>query len=50
MILGGNDLVDSEIYREIVKNSRDFDGAILEKKVETYFPGGYLEVAENGKI
>jgi len=50
MILGGNDLVDSEIYREIVKNSRDFDGAILAKKVETYFPGGYLEVAENGKI
>ncbi len=50
MILGGNDFVDSKIYAELWKNSQDFDGAILAKKVQTYFPGGYLEVDKNNKI
>jgi bifunctional UDP-N-acetylglucosamine pyrophosphorylase/glucosamine-1-phosphate N-acetyltransferase len=50
LIHNAQDFVDSDIYSQILENSRDFDGAILAKKVDTYFPGGYLEVDENNKI
>ena len=49
-ILGGNDFVDPKIYKEILKQSKKYDGGILAKKVETYFPGGYLEIDETSKI
>lgn len=47
IILGGNDFVEAEIYREILKSGQKSDGAILAQKVEKYFPGGYLELEEN---
>ena len=49
-ILGGNDFVDAEIYSKIIHKSKDFDGGILAKKVDHYFPGGYLNINENRKI
>ncbi len=44
-ILGGNDYFDSRILSKILKVSKEADGAILAKKVEKYFPGGYLQVS-----
>jgi NDP-sugar pyrophosphorylase family protein len=43
-IMGGNDYVESYIYREIVETGKRNDGAILAKKVKKYFPGGYIEI------
>jgi len=48
-ILGGNDFIKAEIYSKILKNSRNFDGGILAKKIENYFPGGYLEFNKNSQ-
>ncbi|MBT3349165.1 NTP transferase domain-containing protein [bacterium] len=42
-LLGGNDAVDPKIYEKMVFEGRSADGAILAKKVEKYFPGGYLQ-------
>lgn len=49
-ILGGNDMVEPEIYQEIIKQSQGIDGGILAKKVEKYFPGGYLKIDTKNKI
>ncbi|MDH3324190.1 MAG: sugar phosphate nucleotidyltransferase [Candidatus Peregrinibacteria bacterium] len=49
-VLGGNDFVEPRIYDLIVKKSKDFDGGILAKKVDQYFPGGYLEINKYNKI
>lgn len=43
-VLGGNDLVDYKIYQELITNTEKHDGSILGKAIDTYFPGGYLEV------
>jgi len=50
MIHNAQDFVDSSIYREIIEIPAKFAGSILAKKVETYFPGGYLEVDSDNKI
>lgn len=49
-ILGGNDLIEKEIYQTIIKSSENADGGILAKHVNQYFPGGYLNVDKNNKI
>lgn len=49
-ILGGNDFVNPTIYKDIVKKSANFSGGILAKRVDHYFPGGYLEIDRNNII
>ncbi len=45
VLLGGNDLVDSSVYRSLINSGEKIDGALLAKTVNTYFPGGYLQVS-----
>ena len=49
-ILGGNDFVESDVYKKILSTSDNFDGAILAKKVSSYFPGGYLVLDDSDRI
>lgn len=42
LIVGGNDVIEVGAYKDLLKEKGD--GAILAKKVTTYFPGGYLTV------
>ena len=49
-ILGGNDYVDPQIYKSIIEESENFDGGILAKTVDSYFPGGYLNINNQGII
>lgn len=42
-LLGGNDAIDPAVYETMVFEGRAADGSILAKKVQTYFPGGYLQ-------
>lgn len=44
MVVGSNDVIDPSAYQALVDTSGD--GAILAYKVDQYFPGGYLSVAE----
>lgn len=46
MIVGGNDVVDPQAYASLltVASEKKVDGALLAKKVTTYFPGGYLKL------
>jgi len=50
LVLGGNDVVDPAIFTEILKRGRGKDGAILAKRVNKYFPGGYLGIDKNSQI
>ena len=45
-IVSSNDVVDAEAYQLIFEAGRNehFDSHLLGKKVESYFPGGYLQV------
>jgi bifunctional UDP-N-acetylglucosamine pyrophosphorylase/glucosamine-1-phosphate N-acetyltransferase len=45
VLLGGNDAISFSVYKELLHSGRKGDGALLAKKVEQYFPGGYLEVS-----
>ncbi|MCF7917460.1 NTP transferase domain-containing protein [Candidatus Gracilibacteria bacterium] len=49
-ILGGNDLIDAAIYQTMIQELEMQDGCILAKKVDSYFPGGYLQVGCKNKI
>ncbi len=50
MIVSGNDIVDIEAYKLILKSAKtDNDAAIIGYKVKEYFPGGYLELS-GGKL
>lgn len=49
-ILGGNDFVNPDIYQKIIQKSKEISGGILAKKVDSYFPGGYLEVDKENII
>ena len=49
-ILGGNDYVNPEIYQRILDESAEWNGGILAKKMEKYFPGGYLEIDLDQRI
>ncbi|HLG25348.1 MAG TPA: sugar phosphate nucleotidyltransferase [Candidatus Gracilibacteria bacterium] len=52
LIVSANDVVDIEAYKLVVHAAKDkrFDSAIVGKKVSSYFPGGYLKTAKNGRI
>ena len=53
LIFSSNDVVDREAF-EIMKNAitddEKADGFMLAKKVESYFPGGYLELDTDGNV
>ena len=44
VLLGGNDAINSSVYKDLLGSGRKADGALLAKSVEQYFPGGYLQV------
>lgn len=52
LIVSGNDVVDVAAYRDTAAllNDAQTDGALLAKKMERYFPGGYLTVDADGRI
>ncbi|MDD5041110.1 MAG: NTP transferase domain-containing protein [Candidatus Peribacteraceae bacterium] len=47
MVVGGNDTVEPEAYKALMESAakKGTDGALLAKRVMTYFPGGYLKLA-----
>jgi bifunctional UDP-N-acetylglucosamine pyrophosphorylase/glucosamine-1-phosphate N-acetyltransferase len=51
-IVSANDVVDSSIYRKVKEEilKADSESLIVGKKVSEYFPGGYLEVDDEGMI
>lgn len=50
-VISGNDVVDQKAYSLIKENiDEDFESLIIGKKVDSYFPGGYLKTDENGNI
>jgi UDP-N-acetylglucosamine diphosphorylase / glucose-1-phosphate thymidylyltransferase / UDP-N-acetylgalactosamine diphosphorylase / glucosamine-1-phosphate N-acetyltransferase / galactosamine-1-phosphate N-acetyltransferase len=51
-IVSANDVVDTEAYKLILKASKDKScgSYIIGKKVDKYFPGGYLKVRPNGLL
>lgn len=52
-IFSGNDVVDEEAFEIVlkaVKSNKTADGFMLAKKVDDYFPGGYLELDEDGFV
>lgn len=52
LIVSANDVVDGEAYRLVADAAKNpsYDGVLLAKRVERYFPGGYLEVDKAGRI
>jgi UDP-N-acetylglucosamine diphosphorylase / glucose-1-phosphate thymidylyltransferase / UDP-N-acetylgalactosamine diphosphorylase / glucosamine-1-phosphate N-acetyltransferase / galactosamine-1-phosphate N-acetyltransferase len=52
LILSSNDVVDDGAIKSVKEafEAGEADSYILGKKVESYFPGGYLETDENGFI
>jgi NDP-sugar pyrophosphorylase family protein len=50
LVVGGNDIIDPIAYTNIQKALKNADGAILAKKVDQYFPGGYIQVDEENII
>ncbi|MBD3156362.1 NTP transferase domain-containing protein [Candidatus Peregrinibacteria bacterium] len=51
-IVSSNDVVDEKAYELVVDaaNDKEVDSVIVGKKVEQYFPGGYLEIDSDGFI
>ncbi len=51
-IVSSNDVVDEKAYEVVIDEAaRDsVDSVIVGKKVDSYFPGGYLEIDSNGFI
>jgi NDP-sugar pyrophosphorylase family protein len=51
-IVSSNDVVDEKAYELVVDAANDegVDSVIVGKKVEKYFPGGYLEIDSEGFI
>ncbi len=52
LIVNSNDIVDESAYQMVLDASTDeaFSSFICAKKVHQYFPGGYLEIKNNGEI
>ena len=48
LIFSSNDIVDTDAYELILKESVNYEGAIIGYKVSEYFPGGYLKVDNDG--
>lgn len=50
LILNGNDFVEAKVITRVIKEIKNFDGALLGQKRNTYFPGGYIKVNKDNKI
>ncbi len=52
LVFSSNDFVDQKAFELIKKASKDeqFESYLLAKKVQEYFPGGYLEVTVDEQI
>lgn len=48
LIVCGNDLVEDDAITDVIAAAKGKDGAVLGKRMKTYFPGGYLSV-EGGR-
>lgn len=42
LVVSGNDVIESDGYSSLLKKAKGVDGALLARKVDQYFPGGYL--------
>ena len=51
-IVSANDVVDKKAYGMVLEEAlkADAESLIVGKKVDSYFPGGYLEIDDNGMI
>ncbi len=51
LVVGSNDIVDTSAFLEVKRKAEEgkADGALLAKRMERYFPGGYVQ-HENGRI
>lgn len=48
LVVGGSDIVEADAYRLTVDGLRDgVDGVLLARKVDRYFPGGYLTLDDD---
>lgn len=50
LVLCGNDYVAPTAYAQIIAATYKYDGALLAKTVESYFPGGYLSINDEDMI
>lgn len=50
LILNGNDYVDRSIFTEILNLEDTWGGGLVCKRMENYFPGGYIKVDDKNKI
>jgi len=50
-IMSTNDVFNPKLFKEVISSAKDsVDGVIVGKKMEQYFPGGYLKINENDFI
>lgn len=49
-IHNAQDYFDVSVYKELLDTQKNVDGKILAKKMDHYFPGGYLQVDNKNKI
>lgn len=47
LVVSANDVVDESAYELIKKNIKADEGLLVAKKVNEYFPGGYLKIEKN---
>jgi UDP-N-acetylglucosamine diphosphorylase / glucose-1-phosphate thymidylyltransferase / UDP-N-acetylgalactosamine diphosphorylase / glucosamine-1-phosphate N-acetyltransferase / galactosamine-1-phosphate N-acetyltransferase len=52
LVMSSNDVFDKSLFDEIIQTSKTkgVDGVIAGKRMDEYFPGGYLKVEKNGMI
>jgi len=52
LVVSSNDVVDDEAYSVMMTAIREdsFDGFLLAKVVDQYFPGGYMQIGHNMRI
>jgi NDP-sugar pyrophosphorylase family protein len=52
LVMSTNDVFDQSLLEDIMKNfkTKGIDGVIVGKKVDTYFPGGYLKIDKNNLV
>lgn len=48
LVVNGTDVVENSVYEAVMdaKGDGDIDGLMVAKEVDSYFPGGYLEVKD----
>ena len=51
LVMSTNDVFEPDLFEQIIKISKQkVDGVIVGKKMNTYFPGGYLKIDKNDFI